>query len=113
MSEYSQKVSFWDLLKRKNIVIPIIQRDYAQGRKGKEFLRERFLKQLFDASVFSSNCSTPCKTMPNRWYWTLYMAVRRKTPSIRWTASSDSLPSGCCTGIWHCAQARCPRIKTY
>lgn len=49
MSEYSQKVSFWDLLKRKNIVIPIIQRDYAQGRKGKEFLRERFLKQLFDA----------------------------------------------------------------
>lgn len=49
MSEYSQKVSFWDLLKRRNIVIPIIQRDYAQGRKGKEFLRERFLKQLFDA----------------------------------------------------------------
>lgn len=49
MSEYSQKVSFWDLLKSKNIVIPIIQRDYAQGRKGKEFLRERFLKQLFDA----------------------------------------------------------------
>ena len=49
MSEYSQKVSFWDLLKRKNIVIPIIQRDYAQGRKGMEFLRERFLKQLFDA----------------------------------------------------------------
>ena len=54
MSEYSQKVSFWDLLKSKNIVIPIIQRDYAQGRKGKEFLRERFLKQLFDSLQYHS-----------------------------------------------------------
>lgn len=49
MSEYSHKVSFWKLLNDKKIVIPIIQRDYAQGREGKEFLRERFLGQLFDA----------------------------------------------------------------
>ena len=49
MTEYSKKFSFWSLLESKKIVIPIIQRDYAQGRKSKEFLRERFLGQLFDA----------------------------------------------------------------
>jgi hypothetical protein len=26
-------ISFWELLKKHNIEIPIIQRDYAQGRK--------------------------------------------------------------------------------
>ncbi|HIY47859.1 MAG TPA: DUF262 domain-containing protein [Candidatus Alistipes faecigallinarum] len=45
----NDKVSFWKLLNDKKIVIPIIQRDYAQGREGREFLRERFLGQLFDA----------------------------------------------------------------
>lgn len=49
MSKNNDKVSFWKLLNDKKIVIPIIQRDYAQGREGKEFLRERFLGQLFDA----------------------------------------------------------------
>ena len=49
MSKNNDKVSFWKLLNDKKIVVPIIQRDYAQGREGKEFLRERFLGQLFDA----------------------------------------------------------------
>lgn len=49
MSMNNDKVSFWKLLSDKKIVIPIIQRDYAQGREGREFLRERFLGQLFDA----------------------------------------------------------------
>lgn len=49
MSMNNDKVSFWKLLNDKKIVIPIIQRDYAQGRDGREFLRERFLGQLFDA----------------------------------------------------------------
>jgi hypothetical protein len=31
------------------IEIPIIQRDYAQGREGKEELRENFLKFLLEA----------------------------------------------------------------
>ena len=49
MSEYSQKVSFWDLLKSKNIVIPIIQRDYAQGRSNDKVrqIRQPFLKKIF------------------------------------------------------------------
>lgn len=49
MSMNNDKVSFWKLLSDKKIVIPIIQRDYAQGREGREFLREHFLGQLFDA----------------------------------------------------------------
>lgn len=42
-------ISFWDFLNQYNIEIPIIQRDYAQGRKGKETLREMFLKNLKNA----------------------------------------------------------------
>ena len=49
MTNNSKLTSFWNLIKDKNIVIPIIQRDYAQGRSGQEYLRERFLKQLFQA----------------------------------------------------------------
>ena len=49
MTEYGNNISFWGLLTSKKIVIPIIQRDYAQGRIGKEYLRERFLGQLFAA----------------------------------------------------------------
>ena len=49
MTNNSKLTSFWNLVKEKTIVIPIIQRDYAQGRFGQEYLRERFLKQLFQA----------------------------------------------------------------
>lgn len=49
MTNNSKLTSFWNLVKEKNIVIPIIQRDYAQGRLGQEYLRERFLKQLLQA----------------------------------------------------------------
>lgn len=49
MTNNSKLTSFWNLVKEKNIVIPIIQRDYAQGRSGQEYLRERFLKQLFQS----------------------------------------------------------------
>ena len=38
--------TLWDLLQSRSIVIPVIQRDYAQGRDGKESLRNRFLKNL-------------------------------------------------------------------
>lgn len=49
MTNNSKLTSFWNLVEEKKIVIPIIQRDYAQGRSGQEYLRERFLKQLFQA----------------------------------------------------------------
>ena len=41
--------SLWDILKDSRIVIPTFQRDYAQGRAGKEELRKKFLKQIHTA----------------------------------------------------------------
>lgn len=44
-----ESISFWDFIKKYQIEIPIIQRDYAQGRTGKEKLRESFLSSLKQA----------------------------------------------------------------
>lgn len=46
----SKKYTFSALIERYKIEIPIIQRDYAQGRAGKEKLREKFLTNLHDAA---------------------------------------------------------------
>ena len=43
--------TFWKVLKNNKIEIPIIQRDYAQGREGKEHLRERFINELVDVLI--------------------------------------------------------------
>lgn len=42
----TQKTTFWNFLQNNNIEIPIIQRDYAQGRSGKEYLRKTFLSDI-------------------------------------------------------------------
>ena len=42
----ANKTSFWNFIKNNRIEIPIIQRDYAQGRVGKEYLRKSFLGDL-------------------------------------------------------------------
>lgn len=44
-----QQTTFWNFLQNRKIEIPIIQRDYAQGRIGREKLREKFLKDLKNA----------------------------------------------------------------
>ena len=49
MEHNSNTISFWNLIRGNKIVIPIIQRDYAQGRLGKETLRQKFLQELKDA----------------------------------------------------------------
>lgn len=41
-----QKLTFQELINKYKIEIPIIQRDYAQGREGKEEIRKSFLKSL-------------------------------------------------------------------
>lgn len=47
---YRGKVlNFIELLKTQKLEIPIIQRDYAQGRKDKQELRNNFLKALLDS----------------------------------------------------------------
>lgn len=53
-----QLISFWNLIKRHKIVIPIIQRDYAQGRESEGALRKRFLNRLkkaLDEAITFSN----------------------------------------------------------
>lgn len=42
----TNNVSFWQLLEKNRISIPIIQRDYAQGRKEESEKRERFLEAI-------------------------------------------------------------------
>ncbi|MEQ9403571.1 MAG: DUF262 domain-containing protein [Cyclobacteriaceae bacterium] len=45
-----EKLSFFGLFNQKDLIIeiPIIQRDYAQGRKGSQAVRDRFLEALAD-----------------------------------------------------------------
>jgi len=49
-TESGERLSFYKLFKEKKykIVIPIIQRDYAQGRKGEKEVRDIFLDALFN-----------------------------------------------------------------
>lgn len=49
MEPITKTTSLWDILKDSRIVIPTFQRDYAQGRAGKEELRKKFLKQIHTA----------------------------------------------------------------
>lgn len=45
----NKPASFWSFLKDNTIQIPIIQRDYAQGRPDKSYIREAFLRNIVDA----------------------------------------------------------------
>lgn len=45
----NETTSFWKFIGNYQIEIPIIQRDYAQGRLGKEYLRNNFLGNLKQA----------------------------------------------------------------
>lgn len=57
MSETKYKgktLSLWELLKRQHVEIPIIQRDYAQGRIDKKEVRLNFLNALFDSLKYSN-----------------------------------------------------------
>lgn len=49
-------ISFWAYIQKYVITIPIIQRDYAQGRKGKEYLRRNFLASIKRALDNQEQC---------------------------------------------------------
>ena len=49
----AEKISFWNLVQSSKIEIPIIQRDYAQGRIEQEKVRKRF------GSFYLDNVITP------------------------------------------------------
>lgn len=46
-----KKTTLWDVLKANRIVVPVIQRDYAQGRETQfaKNVRERFVERLYEA----------------------------------------------------------------
>ena len=50
-----QSYSFWKLLNQKEIEIPIIQRDYAQGRIDEKEIRSEFLDALCNAIIKNKN----------------------------------------------------------
>lgn len=45
----ASSTTFWNFIKKNTVEIPIIQRDYAQGRIGKEKLRKVFLNNIKQA----------------------------------------------------------------
>jgi len=50
-NEANSEITFWELVERYSIKIPMIQRDYAQGRQEGRvpFIRDAFLKSLYHA----------------------------------------------------------------
>lgn len=44
-----ERLSFLQLLKKTNVEIPIIQRDYAQGRENEKKVRDKFIEALYNA----------------------------------------------------------------
>ena len=45
------KYTFWKLLSEYQVEIPIIQRDYAQGRNSAKTIRDELLNSIYDALV--------------------------------------------------------------
>ncbi len=53
MDNDAKLISFWELIEKTQVVIPIIQRDYAQGRTDPKStaIRDRFLKDIKDTLI--------------------------------------------------------------
>jgi hypothetical protein len=51
MNRHSEQLTFWELINKyeNGIEIPIIQRDYAQGRDSENTIRDKFVKTLYSA----------------------------------------------------------------
>ena len=49
MNNIANTTTLWQQLGKCKVVIPILQRDYAQGRVGYENLREKFLSAILAA----------------------------------------------------------------
>ena len=48
-------ITLWQLLDQQKIIIPMIQRDYAQGRIGKEHIRHTFLNDVKEHLTTGTN----------------------------------------------------------
>ncbi len=54
-NESNSQYTFWKLLSEYTIEIPIIQRDYAQGRDTAKPIRDELLDSIYTALVSDSN----------------------------------------------------------
>lgn len=57
--DHNGSLTLVELLKEYNVVIPRIQRDYAQGRKGRERVRKNILKNIHDRINKGNNGDAP------------------------------------------------------
>ena len=48
------KNTFWKLISEYQIEIPVIQRDYAQGRKSAKAIRNNFIASMENALAFDT-----------------------------------------------------------
>lgn len=49
------QTTYWNFIQKHGISIPVIQRDYAQGREGKEVLRSKLLGSIKDSLINSKS----------------------------------------------------------
>lgn len=89
----TKAMSFWKFMNDNIIEIPIIQRDYAHGRLGKENLRKNFLADLKKALDNES----PYKDTSMKLDF-IYVSIENGKLNL-WTVSNDLPPFGCCIGI--------------
>ena len=54
------KYTFWKLLSEYQVEIPIIQRDYAQGRNSAKTIRDELLNSIYDALVNGKSIDFDC-----------------------------------------------------
>lgn len=105
-----EKISFWDFISNHSINIPIIQRDYAQGRDEVSIIRRNFLKNvrlaLTDDDCFKpmfmdfvygeenskSSCITPLdgqQRLTTLWLIHWYFAYKSKAIDINYLAENE------------------------
>ena len=84
--EGNEKITFWELLDEYSIEIPVIQRDYAQGRENVEDIRNNFLESIKNALDTKTDLDLNF----------VYGSANGKLYTYRWTAASDNpLPASC------------------
>lgn len=103
--QQGRKCSLWQLAAENAIVIPIIQRDYAQGRSNDKVrqIRQPFLKKIFKDWTTMTADSNSTSFME---HWKLLRTFRSRMPTTTtlclWTDSSASPQCSCYIGFWHC-----------
>ncbi len=59
MPDLTRPVAFSELIRDQHVEVPLIQRDYAQGREAEKDVRDDFLGALYDAMVPATGADKP------------------------------------------------------